>query len=114
MNHGSRTPDNPDWRVKDTLKRDIKAQVAWMALLVEGLNAAREYGFRPPISKEMEEATREWIESADLIGDWWVACVEVTGNTDDEVKASALMSHYEEWMDETFGFRSKTCSRPFT
>ena len=107
MNGGSETPENPDWTVKDTLKRDKDALIAWTAMLVRGLEMAREHGFRPPISEEMKSATAEWIESADLIGDWWIQCCELTGDPKDEVSAGALMSHYEGWMDSTYGFRSR-------
>lgn len=107
MNAGSPTPNNPDWHIKDTLKRDLRAQVAWMWKLVEGLNEARKHDFRPPISQEMKEATQDWIESADLIGDWWVERIEVTGKHTDFESASELLAAYEAWMDDLYGFRSR-------
>lgn len=99
MNAGSDTPDNPDWHIKDTLKRDPEAQIAWMALLVRGLTSAREHEFRPPISADMKSATRDWLESADMIGDWWVERVEAATGAD-RIAAGDLLRDYNEWMYE--------------
>jgi P4 family phage/plasmid primase-like protien len=107
MDRGAVDNDHIDWRVKDVLKRDPDARAAFMWALVEGLNEARTFDFRPPISAEMRAATDEWIELSDMIGPWLADRVELTNNMDDSEMSSKLFGDYEEWMDQTYGFRSR-------
>jgi hypothetical protein len=59
---------------------------------------------RPTLSHEMREATDEWIESADLIGDWWAECIEKTDNPSDILEHG--YTQYTDWMNEEHGYSS--------
>ncbi len=107
MDAGATDNDHIDWRVKDTLANDPEAIAAFMWTLLEGLAAAREYDFRPPISSAMQAATDEWIELSDKLGPWLAERVEITHNDGCKEMSSSLFTDYEEWMDETYGYRSR-------
>ncbi len=104
MNAGSDTPLDPDWHIKDTLIHDESARAAFLWTLIEALERARTEDFRPPLSAEMREATDEWIESADLIGDWWAECIEKTDDPRDIVEHA--YTEYTDWMDAEHGYSS--------
>jgi len=107
MDGGAKDNDHIDWHVKDTLKSDPEAITAFMWKLFEGLDSARDHAFNPPLSKEMVAATAEWVEMSDMLGPWLAEQVEVTNNKTDREMSSALFADYEEWMDNTYGFRSR-------
>ena len=107
MDKGAVDNDHIDWHVKDTLKTDPLAVAAFLWKLVEGLGEARQYEFMPPLSAEMQDATDDWIEMSDMVGPWLSECVELTHNIDNKEMSSTLFTHYEEWMDDTYGRLSR-------
>jgi P4 family phage/plasmid primase-like protien len=106
MDGGAVDNDHIDLTVKETLRRDDEAVAAFLWTLLTSLDEARSFKFNPPLSKEMLDATAEWVEGADMLAPWLAERIELSTNTDNSELASHLMADYEEWMDETFGRHS--------
>lgn len=100
MNAGAPDIHNLDNRIKFTLMNDESAMAALLWRFIEGLNRIRERGapFKPELSKEIIVATREWLQEANLLGDWLTNDCEVTGQPGDSI--SGGFARYIAWMDE--------------
>lgn len=100
MHAGAPDIHNLDNRIKFTLMNDESAMAALLWRFIEGLNRIRAKGqpWRVELSREVLASTREWLQEANLLGDWLTNDCEDTGNPADRI--GGAFTRYIAWMDE--------------
>ncbi|WP_340109473.1 phage/plasmid primase, P4 family [Pikeienuella sp. HZG-20] len=113
-----RIPDErKDLKLGEKLWAERDGVLAWM---FEGLLAYLEDGLRPP--ETVLEATREYREDSDPIGQFLAACFAVTGDPADRVTSKDMVEAFRlymlergmtAWKDTTFSRQLSTRARSY-
>lgn len=98
MNAGAKDIKKLDDRIKYHMTQTEAGKAGMMAVLLRGLARARTNDFHPFVSSEIEEASKEWLQEANKIGEWIRNGCIVTNDPSDSI--SSAFNVYTSWMDD--------------